>query len=119
MFSFPVRQYTLFQTTMGIPMTGPRTQRVLNFLKNSDIAIRPRSNKVTIDIDRSCDMARVKVNSKLIMMGNFWDFHPGCHGFDLPDFRGHESLADVFVSALEANQSKVTLTVNENWVYRD
>ena len=26
-------------------------------------------------------MAHVYVNDKHVMSGNFWDFHPGCHGF--------------------------------------
>ena len=32
-------------------------------------------------------MAMVKQGKKVLFLGNFWDFHPGCHGtkFDLED----------------------------------
>ena len=67
-------------------MAGTHSQRVLTFLSDQGIAVK-RKNKVTVDIDRSCEMAQVKVNGKVIMVGNFWDFHPGCHGFNgLPSF---------------------------------
>lgn len=35
---------------------------------------------ITMQVDRTCEMAKVSLNGKLIMEGNFWDFHPGCHG---------------------------------------
>lgn len=102
------------------PMTAPtaRTQRILNFLSDRGIAPK-KTNKVQVDIDRSCKMARVKVNGKAIMLGNFWDFHPGCHGFNLPNFASYTELADLFVSALKSNQQAVTLATNGGWAYRD
>lgn len=36
--------------------------------------------KITLFLDPSCKMAGVKAGRKWIMVGNFWDFHPGCHG---------------------------------------
>lgn len=100
-------------------MAGTQSQRVLTFLSEQGIAVK-RKNKVTVDIDRSCKMAQVKVNGKLVMVGNFWDFHPGCHGFyGLPSFSGHDSLAQVFVQGLEADQRQVNLVTNEEWTYRD
>lgn len=100
-------------------MAGTHSQRVLTFLSDQGIAVK-RKNKVTVDIDRSCEMAQVKVNGKVIMVGNFWDFHPGCHGFNgLPSFHGYNSLANVFVLGLEADQRQASLVTNEEWTYRD
>lgn len=48
-------------------MAGAHSQRVLTFLSDQGIAVK-RKNKVTVDIDRSCEMAQVKVNGKLIML---------------------------------------------------
>lgn len=31
-------------------------------------------------IDASCEMAEVLIEDAFVMAGNFWDFHPGCHG---------------------------------------
>lgn len=36
--------------------------------------------KITLFLDPSCKMAGVRAGRKWIMVGNFWDFHPGCHG---------------------------------------
>lgn len=98
-------------------MAGSHTHRVLNFLEKQGIAVKDK-NTVKIDVDSSCDMAQVKVNSKVIMLGNFWDFRPEVHGLDL-SFHGYQSLANVFVQALEADQKKVSLKVNKNWSYTD
>lgn len=38
------------------------------------------TNVITIMRDKLCKMAEVMVNGKTLMMGNFHDFHPGCHG---------------------------------------
>jgi hypothetical protein len=101
-------------------MTVPtsRTQRILNFLNDRGIALK-KSNKVQIDIDRGCSMARVKVNGKAVMLGNFWDFHPGCHGFNLPNFASYTELADLFVSALKSNHQAVTLATNGAWTFHE
>jgi hypothetical protein len=49
---------------------------------------------ISILVDRSCDMARVSMDEKLVMEGNFWDFHPGCHGInDYGNFYGFDDLA--------------------------
>lgn len=44
-------------------------------------------------VDDSCEMAKVYVNNKCIMEGNFWDFHPGCHGID--EYGDWNSLAQL------------------------
>lgn len=49
---------------------------------------------VEILVDESCEMARVSLNGTCVMEGNFWDFHPGCHGITkYGDFRGYSGLA--------------------------
>jgi hypothetical protein len=53
--------------------------------------------KVKLYIDYSCEMAMVlDSNGDCIMMGNYWDFHPGCHGIEeYGDFNGPRSLATI------------------------
>lgn len=34
---------------------------------------------ILIEVDDSSEMARISLNGTMIMEGNFWDFHPGCH----------------------------------------
>lgn len=56
-------------------------------------------NIIEIKIDESCDMAAVYLNGELIMSGNFWDFHPGCHGIHkYGDFKGYSDLAIAIAS---------------------
>ena len=51
-------------------------------------------NRIDIRVDNSCEMASVYLNGNLIMCGNFWDFHPGCHGInEYGDFKGYRDLA--------------------------
>lgn len=50
--------------------------------------------KIVFFLDQSCKMAAVKAGRKWIMTGNYWDFHPGCHGIDeYGNFHGPMSLA--------------------------
>ena len=35
---------------------------------------------ILVKTDRSCEMAAVYLNDELVMSGNYWDFHNGCHG---------------------------------------
>lgn len=49
---------------------------------------------ILIEVDESCDMARVSLNDECIMEGNDWDFHPGCHGIDeYGDWKGCRQLS--------------------------
>jgi hypothetical protein len=49
---------------------------------------------ISVLVDRSCDMAKVSIDDKCVMSGNFWDFHPGCHGINqYGDFYGFDDLA--------------------------
>lgn len=37
---------------------------------------------IKVVLQRECSGAAVFVGDELVMMGNFWDFHPGCHGLN-------------------------------------
>lgn len=51
-------------------------------------------NTITICLDEDSEMACVDLNNKCIMMGNFWDFHPNCHGIhEYGDFSSYTQLA--------------------------
>lgn len=75
------------------------------------------SKVVRIQVDLSCEMARVSVDGKGIMEGNFWDFHPGCHGInEYGDFEGHDDLASSVGASLRKNGYSVE-TVRESYKY--
>jgi hypothetical protein len=50
---------------------------------------------VKLYLDADTEMAMVTCRSdKLVMLGNFWDFHPGCHGiYEYGDFSSAKELA--------------------------
>jgi len=49
---------------------------------------------IHVKVDDSCDMAAVYIDEECVMSGNFWDFHPGCHGIDeYGDFGNFDDLA--------------------------
>ena len=84
----------------------------INFLEeklssmNDDIII-------SIRVDKSCEMASVHIDDVLVMSGNFWDFHPGCHGIvEYGDFRGFDDLAIKIMGKLtsEGKESKIIKT---------
>lgn len=50
---------------------------------------------ILVEVDRSCEMGRVSLNDECIMEGNYWDFHPGCHGIDeYGDWKGYTHLSE-------------------------
>lgn len=56
------------------------------------------NNLIEVFVDKSCDMACVKFNGEFVLEGNYWDFHPGCHGdTGFPEYSSYHGL----VSALE------------------
>lgn len=66
-----------------------------------------------------CQMAQVRVNGQVIMLGNFWDFHPECHGFDLPRFHGADDLARLLTQGLTTAGHAVDLRANDQWTYKN
>lgn len=54
-----------------------------------------KQNVIEIFVDEGCEMASVHLNGECVMSGNYWDFHPGCHGIhQYGDFNGYQGLAN-------------------------
>ena len=77
-----------------------------------------KTNVIYLGVDKSCDMAVVELNQKTILFGNFWDFHPGCHGHTFA-FRGYQELVIKIKSYLESIGNSVTIKEDYNWKYED
>jgi hypothetical protein len=61
-----------------------------------EISNNPEEKEIIILVqtDGSCEMARVSIDDKSVMEGNFWDFHPGCHNINAyGDFGNCDGLA--------------------------
>lgn len=119
--SMPANSATASNLAQVTNSWSRKTQRVLDFLAASTkVKIKPRAvNVVLIRKDDSCSMGEVSVNGKCIMLGNDWDFHPGCHGFDLPDFSTAEELAALFANALTQAGNKVECVTDRTWCFED
>ena len=53
------------------------------------------TNIIKIGLDEAYEMACVKLNGECVMMGNYWDFHPNCHGIhEYGDFQSYAQLAN-------------------------
>lgn len=49
---------------------------------------------IKVQTDQFTSMAKVSLDDKVIMEGNFHDFHPGCHGIHTyGNFKGHIGLS--------------------------
>lgn len=78
------------------------------------------NNTIYIGIDESCDMATVDLNGNCVMLGNFWDFHNGCHGFyDMRDFRGYRDLAALVETYILRRGLTCQVVVDDQWEYKD
>lgn len=64
-------------------------------------------------VDDSCEMAIVKLNGKLVMEGNFWDFHPGCHGITkYGEWKGFPDLVQkIYISLLKKGYSAPNIEI--------
>ena len=72
---------------------------------------------IKIEVDLSCEMARVSIDGKCVMEGNFWDFHPESLGInEYVDFEGHDDLATVIGARLEKNGYDIAI-VRESYKY--
>lgn len=88
--------------------------KVLSYLEENKYKIYKRKqNIVKVLSDNSCSMKMVTLNNQGIMMGNTWDFHPGCHGFPFT-FSGATSLAEKIKNSIPN-----AVIVYENWKYED
>lgn len=89
-----------------------------SFLDERFVKLNPdATNTVQIRTDSSCSMAEVRINGTLVMEGNYWDFHPGTHGFKF-DFYGREDLAQKCETLIK-NLGYKTKTKRNNYVYRE
>ena len=52
----------------------------------------------------------VVLNGKVIYYGASWDYHNGCHGCKIPDFRGVNSYVNVLSSGLRMKDYKTSVT---------
>jgi hypothetical protein len=69
---------------------------------------------ILIETDRSCEMARVSIDGKCVMEGNFWDFHPGCHGInEYGEFAGFDDLAMKILFKLGRSGNKAIIFKKE------
>lgn len=91
-------------------------KKVIKYIEDNKIELKD-SNIITIGIQQSCEMAIVDLNGSCLMMGNYWDFHNGCHGMDVPEFNSHIGLAGIFEDALIAYGKKVQVVINKEWKY--
>ena len=56
---------------------------------------------ILVKTDLSCDMAAVYLNGKVIMEGNYWDFHSGCHRiYEYGDFNSIDELVRLMATKL-------------------
>lgn len=75
---------------------------------------------ITTSVDNDCNMAKVKVNNLLIMTGNFWDFHPGCHGINLyGDFKTYWGLASKLKDYIRTQLPNCDVSlINSKYTYK-
>ena len=60
-----------------------------------------KNNLIEIFVDPSCEMASVRLNGECVMSGNYWDFHPRCHGiYEYGDFKGYTGLANAIAKTI-------------------
>ncbi len=93
------------------------TNKALAYLKKNKFPLL-ENNVVLVKIDDSCEMAEVSVNDQCVMMGNFWDFHPGCHGIKI-SFSDYESLATALSDGLTIGGHANTIKYDQDWSYEE
>ncbi len=93
-------------------------EKVLQYIKNNNIELKD-SNVILVGIQASCSMAFVDLNDSCLMMGNYWDFHNGCHGMDIPEFNSYSELVSLFKDSILASGKSVEVVYDKNWVYED
>lgn len=70
---------------------------------------------INLKVDDYSEMATIYLDNKVIMTGNFWDFHPGCHGItEWGDFRGYTGLIRAISEKLGKKGETVKL-IKENY----
>jgi hypothetical protein len=70
---------------------------------------------INLKIDDYSEMATIYLDNKLIMTGNFWDFHPECHDIkEWGEFRGYLGLVRVISEKISKKGETVKL-IKENY----
>ncbi len=68
-----------------------------------------KKNQIEVFYDPSCEMAKVLLNDVLVMDGNYWDFHPECHGITkYGDWNSYTELARAISRKLGDNNCEIT-----------
>ena len=93
--------------------------KVLKFLEEEKVGLFSNPQSVELFLDDDCDMAMVTVNGTPVMEGNTWDFYPGCHGFDLPDYRDPDEFVRVLVKGLNEASYEVRYAEHEYTYYEN
>lgn len=75
-------------------------------------------NTIEVHVDKNCDMAKVSVNNQCFLLGNFWDFHPGCHGNSF-EFKGYRDLALKLQEQIISHGAPVEIILDDQWTYED
>ena len=78
---------------------------------------------IKVQTDQCSSMAKVSLDDKVIMEGNFNDFHPECHGIHTyGNFNGHIGLSTAIwfylLQKKKFKHSEITI-VGEKYSYSD
>jgi hypothetical protein len=69
---------------------------------------KQKEKTILIEIDEDSEMARVSIDNECVMEGNYWDFHPGCHGITkYGHFSDYTQLVQRIYLYLTKSSSKV------------
>jgi hypothetical protein len=78
---------------------------------------------ILIEVDYSCQMAKVSLDDKCVMEGNYWDFTPYCMGIHTyGDFNSYRSLSTKIYQYLIKSEGEdfrniSTKLINYVWEY--
>jgi hypothetical protein len=82
--------------------------------------MKKKTFTVALYLDSSCSMAKVTVNEKYFFEGNYWDFHPGCHGpIDIKVGNKVIAVLDDFHGPLDFMQQVVEAYKNNGYTVKD
>lgn len=73
-------------------------------------------NIILVKTDPSSKMAVVYLNNQIIMEGNYWDFHPSCHGiYEYGNFNSIDELVRLIATRLSP---ELVTVKRENYKYQ-
>jgi len=73
-------------------------------------------NVILLRQDYSCEMAEVQLNGQQVFLGNYWDYHPGCHGNIMPakyQWDGREGFVNALTLYIKDRGKKVSVKRKE------